>query len=144
MAVFDPKQVSVLLNDYRVQDWSDGTDVIVAEFAVDHGEMTIGAGGRGVFVQNPDESGTLVLQVKQHSRDNAYLDALRRLQRSGIGSFTPLELSIRDLLNEDVITGEGGYFTTPPPFTRGAGHNPMTWTFVFERMTMRLERGLFE
>jgi hypothetical protein len=144
MAVFDPKQVSVLINDYRVQDWSDGGDVIVATFAVDHGTLTVGAGGRGVFIQNPDESGTLVLQVKQHSRDNAYLDALRRAQRTSIKSFVPLELSIRDLLNEDVVTGANGYFTTPPVYTRGATHNPMTWTFVFEQMTMRIERGLFE
>jgi hypothetical protein len=144
MAVFDPKQVSVLINDYRIQDWSDGGDVIVATFSVDHGTLTVGAGGRGVFIQNPDESGTLVLQVKQHSRDNAYLDALRRSQRTSIKSFVPLELSIRDLLNEDVVTGSNGYFTTPPNYTRGATHNPMTWTFVFELMTMRIERGLFE
>ena|ERR1700679_93820 len=144
MAVFDPKQVSVLINDYRIQDWSDGGDVIVAEFAVDHGELTIGAGGRGVFIQNPDESGSLVLQIKQHSRDNAYLDALRRSQRTSIKAFAPLELSIRDLLNEDVVTGASGYFTTPPSYTRGATHNPMTWTFRFELMTMRIERGLFE
>jgi hypothetical protein len=144
MAVFDPKQVSVLINDYRIQDWSDGGDVIVAEFAVDHGALTVGAGGRGVFIQNPDESGSLVLQIKQHSRDNAYLDTLRRSQRSSIKTFVPLELSIRDLLNEDVVTGASGYFTTPPHYTRGSTHNPMTWTFIFEQMAMRIERGLFE
>ena len=144
MAVFDPKQVSVLINDYRVQDWADGADVIVANFQVDHGELTIGAGGTGVFVQNPDESGQLVLHVKQHSRDNAYLDALRRSQRTSIKSFTPLELSIRDLLNEDVCTGTRGYFTTPPAYTRGNGANPMIWTMVFEQFTMRLERGFLE
>jgi hypothetical protein len=144
MAVFDPKQVSVLINDYRVQDWADGTDVIVAKFQVDHGELKIGAGGTGVFVQNPDESGSLVIKVKQHTRDNAYLDSLRRSQRVSIKSFVPLALSIKDLLNEDVITGVNGYFTTPPDYTRGTSANPETWTMVFTTLTMRLERGLFE
>lgn len=144
MAVFDPKQVSVLVNDYRIQDWADGTDVIVAQFQVDHGELRIGAGGTGVFVQNPDESGSLVLKIKQHTRDNAYLDSLRRLQRQNIKAFVPLELSIRDLLNEDVLTGAAGYFTTPPNYTRGTQANPTEWTMVFTQMTMRLERGFME
>ena len=144
MAVFDPKQVSVLINDYRIQDWADGSDVIVAKYLVDHGELKIGAGGTGVFVQNPDESGSLVLKVKQHTADNNYLDSLRRAQRSNIKAFVPLALSIKDLLNEDVLTGEDGYFTTPPEYTRGTSANPTTWTIVFQSLTMRLERGLFE
>ncbi|MEX3929743.1 phage protein [Paraburkholderia sp. BR10936] len=144
MAVFDPKQVSVLINDWRLQDWADGNDVIVARFQVDHGELTIGAGGTGVFVQNPDESGSLVIRMKQHTRDNAVLDVWRRAQRQSIKSFAPLYLSIRDLLNEDVCTAENGYFTTPPEYQRGNGHNAMTWTMVFTSFTMRLERGLFE
>ena len=144
MAVFDPKQVSVLINDWRVTDWADGTDVIHAQFSVDHGALTIGAGGTGVFVQNPDESGTLTLGVKQHSPDNAHLDTLRRLQRANIKAFLPLQLSIRDLLNEDVVTGVQGFFTTPPEYTRGTSANHTTWTFVFGIMTMRLERGLWE
>ena len=144
MAVFDPKQVSVLVNDYRLQDWADGTDVIVAKFQVDHGELKIGAGGTGVFVQNPDESGSLVIKLKQHTRDNAYLDQLRRAQRASIKSFVPLALSVKDLLNEDVLTGAEGYFTTPPDYTRGTSANPVTWTLVFQSFTMRLERGLFE
>ncbi|MEX3859637.1 phage protein [Paraburkholderia sp. BR10923] len=143
MAVFDPKQVSVLILDYRIQDWHEGGDVIHANFRVDHGELSIGAGGTGVFVQHPDESGELVLQLKQHSRDNNYLDSLRRSQRQSIRSFVPLTLSIRDMLNEDVVTAEQGYFTVAPPYIRGNAANPVTWTMVFERMAMRLEVGLF-
>jgi hypothetical protein len=144
MAVFDPKQVSVLINDWRISDWADGTDVIDAKFSVDHGSLTIGAGGTGVFVQNPDDSGTLALKVKQHTPDNVYLDTLRRLQRANIKAFIPLQLSIRDLLNEDVVTGVQGFFTTPPEYVRGTSANPTTWTFVFGILTMRLERGLWE
>jgi hypothetical protein len=144
MAVFDPKQVSVLVADYRLQDWADGNDVITAKFQVDHGELKIGAGGTGVFVQNPDESGSLVLKLKQHTRDNAYLDSLRRLQRANIKTFVPLALSIKDLLNEDVLNGSGGYFTVPPEYVRGAQANSVTWTMVFTSFTMRLERGIFE
>ncbi|TWP35347.1 DUF3277 domain-containing protein, partial [Xylella fastidiosa subsp. fastidiosa] len=47
----------------------------------------------------------------------------------------------RDLLNQDVVTATQGYFTTPPGFTRGAGHNPETWTLVFEVMDITLEKG---
>jgi len=143
MAVFDPKQVSVIINDYRVQNWADGNDVIIAKFTVPHGELKIGAGGDGVFVQNPNESGVITLKILQHSADNAFLDSLRRIQRQAISTFVPLALSIKDLLNEDQVTASMGYFTTPPEYNRGATANPVTWTIEFESMAMRLERGMF-
>ncbi|AAF84393.1 phage structural protein [Xylella fastidiosa] len=141
MSVFDPKQVSVLLNGTQIKDWADGTDVIDAKHNADAGAYTIGASGTGVFVANADRSGTLTLKIKQHSADNTFLSRRLAQQRGAIQSFTPFTLDIRDLLNQDVVTATNGYFTTPPGFTRGAGHNPETWTLVFEVMEITLEKG---
>lgn len=142
MAVFDPKEVSVLLDGREISDWADGSDVISMTYEADDGEYVIGANGTGVFVANTNKSGKLVLKVKQHSEDNAFLIKLRNQQKNSIKTFNPMTLSIRDLMNGDVITAIKGYFTTPPGFVRGQGHNPEVWTIVFEQMTMHLEKGM--
>ncbi len=142
MAVFDPKQVIVLLDGKEISDWSDGSDVISAVNQVDAGQLVIGANGTGVFIANPDNSGKLTLKIKQHSADNAYLSKLFNQQKSSIKTFSPITLSIRDLINDDVVTASKGYFTTPTDYVRGNGHNAQTWTIVFEQMTMNLEKGV--
>ncbi|MCK3654220.1 hypothetical protein A4G19_12435 [Pasteurellaceae bacterium Macca] len=142
MATFDPKQVIVLLDGREINDWSDGSDVINATNQVDAGSMVIGADGRGIFIANPDKSGKLVLKTKQHSADNAFLSKLFNQQKNDIKSYTPVTLVIRDLLNDDVLSATKGYFTTPPTFVRGNGHNAQTWTLVFEQMTMTFEKGV--
>lgn len=53
-----------------------------------------------------------------------------------------MTLSIVDLLNDDKVSGLNGYFTTSPDYTRGMGHNAVTWTLVFEHLTITLEKGL--
>ena len=80
--------------------------------------------------------------MKQHSEDNAYLIKLRNQQKERIKTFTPMTLAIRDLMNGDLVTATKGYFTTPPNFVRGQGHNAQTWTFVFEKGAMNLEKGI--
>ncbi|MDN7790444.1 DUF3277 family protein [Burkholderia contaminans] len=142
MASFDPKQVSVLINGVPIDDWADGGDVIQAEHNADAGALTIGANGKGVFVANPDESGKLTLKIKQHSPNNKFLTGLQTQQRTNLKAFTPLELSIRDLLNDDVVTASKGYFTTLPKYVRGTAHNPHEWVIAFETMNIKLENGL--
>lgn len=142
MAVFDPKQVVVLLDGKEISDLADGSDVISAANQVDAGQLVIGANGTGVFIANPDNSGKLTLKIKQHSADNAYLSKLFNQQKSSIKTFLPITLSIRDLINDDVVTASKGYFTTPTDYVRGNGHNAQTWTIVFEQMTMNLEKGV--
>ena len=139
---FNPREVSVLIQGVQISDWSDGNDVIQAKLNADAGSYTMGANGAGVFIANPDQSGTLTLKIKQHSPDNQYLDRLFKQQRASIKTFTPITLSIVDLLNDDKVSGLNGYFTTPPEYTRGMAHNAVTWTIVFEQMTITLEQGL--
>lgn len=142
MAVFDPKQVVVLLDGKEISDWADGSDVISAVNQVDAGQLVIGANGTGIYIANPDNSGKLTLKIKQHSADNAYLSKLFNQQKSSIKTFMPITLSIRDLINDDVVTATKGYFITPAQYVRGNGHNATTWTIVFEQMTMNLEKGV--
>ncbi|AOF54432.1 hypothetical protein BKG91_09380 [Rodentibacter caecimuris] len=142
MAIFDPKQVVVLLDGKEIDDWADGSDVISALNQVDAGQLIIGADGSGVFIANPDKSGKLTLKIKQHSPDNAYLNKLFNQQKNSIKTFMPFTLAIRDLINDDVVTATKGYFTTPTPYTRGNGYNAQTWTIVFEQMTINLEQGV--
>lgn len=141
MAVFDPKQVTVLLGGVEISDWADGGDVIDVKHNVDAGTMTIGADGRGVFVANPDESVTVTLKIKQHSADNKFLTDKKTLQRSNIGSFVPFSLHIKDLINGDLVTAQKGYFTTLTGFTRGTAHNASVWVIAFEKGNIKLEKG---
>ncbi|AWX14148.1 hypothetical protein CEP49_06090 [Mergibacter septicus] len=141
MAIFDPTQVSVLINGVQITDWADGSDVISVTRNEDVGAWTMGANGTGVFVSNPNKSGKLTLKVKQHSPDNKFLNKLLNGQQNNISSQNSISLAIRDLLNEDVVTGENGRFTTPPAYTRGNGHNPTTWTIEFEKIEIDLENG---
>ena len=142
MATFDPKEVVVLLDGREISDWADGSDVINFAFQTDDGEMIIGADGTGIYIANTNRSGKLTLKVKQHSEDNAYLIKLRNQQKERIKTFTPMTLAIRDLMNGDLVTATKGYFTTPPTFVRGQGHNAQMWTFVFEKGAMNLEKGI--
>lgn len=141
MAVFDPKEVVVLLDGREISDWADGADVISVEHSAAAGEWTIGANGKGVFVANTDKSVKLALKIKQHSEDNAFLTDLFYKQKNSIKTFTPMTLSIRDLINDDVVTAVKGYFTDAHNFVRGQGHNAITHTIVFENGEIKLEKG---
>ncbi|AKJ42831.1 phage structural protein [Pragia fontium] len=140
MAVFDPQQTVVILNGVVMSDWADGSDVISATRATDMGAMTIGADGKGIFIREPNKSGTLALKIKQHSADNKQFSEWAR-QQENLKTFVPFTLEIRDLLNEDQVTATKGYLTTLPGYVRGAGHNAQTWTIVFEKMDFRFEKG---
>lgn len=142
MARFDPTEMSVLLDGREISDWADGADVIDLSYQTDDGEYVIGANGTGVFVANSNKSGKLTLKIKQHSEDNEYLSKLRNQQKNSIKTFTPMTLTIRDLMNGDVATGIKGYFTTPPKLTRGQGHNSTDWVIVFEKINIKLEKGI--
>ncbi|BBT18113.1 MULTISPECIES: phage structural protein [Pseudomonadaceae] len=142
MAIYDQKQLSVLINGYEISDWGAGADVLKLAFTTDSGSMKIGSNGTGVFVANNDRSATLTLKLKQHSRDNKFLNSLRLLQEGNLKAFTPLTLEMRDLLNEDLISATRGYFTKRPEVTRGSEANDTTWTIVFERANVNLEQGV--
>lgn len=142
MAVFDPKQVSVLLNGYEISDWSDGGTAITAQHNADAGAYTMGADGSGVFVVNPDQSLTLTLVLKQHSADNKWFNDKLKQQIGSIKTFKPFALEIRDLVNGDLVTASGGYFTTRPNYVRGTTHNAETWVIVFDKGVINLEKGL--
>ena len=55
MAVFDPKQVVVLLDGKEMSDWADGSDARNATNQADAGQMAIGAKGTGEVTANPDQ-----------------------------------------------------------------------------------------
>lgn len=141
MAVFDPKQLVVLINGVQIQDFGEKGDALTFTPGVDAGAYTMGVDGSGTFVADPDRSASLVLNMKQHSPDNKYLGNLAALQRDNIKAFTPITLEIRDLLNEDVVTATRGYFTTMPTFARGTNANNTVWTIVFERHVQQLQNG---
>ncbi|WP_439287575.1 phage structural protein [Lonepinella sp. BR2904] len=142
MKRFDPKQVVVLIDGTKISDWADGSDVIAFAFNADAGGYTMGADGTGVFVGNADRSGKLTLKIKQHSPDSAELMKLYNQQKNDLKGFTPITLSIRDLLNDDQLTAQNGYFTTSPTLTRGQGHNANEFVIEFEKANLNLAEGL--
>ena len=142
MAIYDPKQMQVLINGVEVDDYADGADVIKAVQNAEAGAWTIGADGGGVFVADANESATFTLKLRQHGETNKTLSELYRKQKKSLKGFTPLRVTIRDLINEDVVTGEMGYFTAAPEFIRGAGHNATTWTIVCLKSDFKLEAGI--
>ena len=143
MALYDHKQCTLILNGHEINSFDESSDCISVTHNADAGAFTVGANGRGVFVANGDESGTLTIKVMQHSADNEFLSSLLNQQRNAIKSFIPIEMHLKDVLNGDEITGMKGFFTTVPPYTRGTAHNSTTWIIVFERMAMDLKRGIF-
>lgn len=142
MQIFDPRQVSVVINGQAFSDWADGKDVISFSFTADAGKPTVGADGKAVFVNNPDRTAKLVLKIKQHSNDNKVLSDWYNLQRSNIKQAEAMNLSIRDLLNADMVTATGGRFTVAPKYVRGSDLNAQEWTIWFEQGEMKLEAGL--
>lgn len=139
---FDPALHSVLINGYEIKDWGDGGDVIDYKYNNDAGALTVGSRGTGVFVANQNRSTTLTIKLLQHSPDNKFLNRLLAQQRDNLKTFVPLELAIRDLINEDRGSGVQGFFTTPPGLTRGNAHNDTTHVIVFSRGNIILEDGV--
>lgn len=141
MAVYDHKQSVLSLSGYEITAFDESTDSISIDQTVDAGAYTIGSSGDGVFVTSGDESGTLTIKLLQHSQDNKVLSQLYNQQRNAIKSFTPIEMYFKDSLNGDEVVGTQGFFTTPPPTTRGAGHNPTTWVIVFRKIQTKYDKG---
>lgn len=132
--LFDIKQVSVVLNGYTLTGFTTDTDAIDVQFTGDAGKWTIGSHGKGVWVANSDCSGKLTIKLLQQHKDNAWLSNMMALQRSDPKSFTAYSLSVRDLLNTDLVSGSKGYHSTPSKYTRGAQHNASTWVIEFESL----------
>ena len=141
MAIFDPTQITVLLNGYEINDWADGSAFVSVEPSSEVGAYTIGADGKGVFVTKPDRSVSLTLELKQHSENNKWLDMKKKQQLTSIKTFVPFSLEIRDLVNADLVSATGGYFTALPKYARGSEHNNTTWKIVFEQGSINLEKG---
>jgi hypothetical protein len=136
--LFDIKQVSLVLNGYTITGFTADNDALDAQFNNDLGKWTIGAQNSGVWVADPNSSGKLTIKLLQQHKDNAWLANNMALQRSNPKSFTPYAMSIRDLLNSDLVSGDKGYHSTPLKFTRGAQHNPGTWVIEFKTLQLVL------
>lgn len=132
--LFDIKQISFVMNGYSFTGFTSDTDAIDVQFNGDAGKWTIGSNGKGIWVANPDASGKVTIKLMQQHKDNAYLSNQFALQRSDPKSFTAYSLTIRDLLNNDLVSGSKGYHSTPLKFTRGGQHNPGTWVIEFESL----------
>lgn len=130
--LFDIKQVSLVLNGYTITGFTTDTDALDVQYTGDAGKQTIGSSGKGIWVANPDTSGKLTIKLLQQHKDNAWLSNMLALQRSDPKSFTAYSMSIRDLLNNDLVSGDKGYHSTPMKFTRGGQHNASTWVIEFE------------
>lgn len=141
MSVFDPKEMVVLLNGREITEFGEKGNAIEFTPGVPAGTYTMGVTGKGVFINDPDKSGSLVLNMAQHSADNKWLNTQKQTQRESIRSFVPFTLEIKDLLNEDVVTAQKGYFTELPGFMRGTNVNNTRWMIVFETHSMALEKG---
>lgn len=142
MAVYDHKYCVLTLNGYELGDFAESGNVVSINNASNAGEYTIGATGKGVWVASGNQSGTLTIQLLQHSKDNAYLDILRNQQINSLKSFTPLEMYFKDTLNGDEAVGYKGYFREPVALERGTSHNAQTYVIVFERLTISRKAGL--
>lgn len=138
---YDHRQISLTLSGYSVTAFDESGDSINIAAQGDVGAYTIGAAGRGVFVANGNQSGTLTLKLLQHAEDNQFLNNQYNLQVNNIKEFTPIEMYFKDTINGDEVVGTRGYFTTPPAIARGTSHNATTWTLVFEKITRKLEKG---
>ena len=143
MALYDHKQSILTLNGYEITAFSDGADALAIVHVADAGAYTIGATGKGVFVTSGNESGTLTIQLLQHSNDNLYLSVLRNQQFNAMKSFTPIEMYFKDTLNGDEATGTRGFFTTPTGMSRGNAHNNTTWVIQFEKLIIKNSAGVF-
>ncbi|HEY4438711.1 MAG TPA: phage protein [Lelliottia sp.] len=130
--LFDIKQISLVLSGRTITGFTTDNDALDVSFNNDAGKWTIGAQGKGVWVANPDASGKLTIKLLQQHADNAWLANQMALQRSDPKSFTAYGMNIRDLLNNDLVTGSKGYHSTPAKYTRGGQHNPGTWIIEFE------------
>ncbi|QQP86944.1 phage structural protein [Entomomonas asaccharolytica] len=143
MAVFDPKQISVIINDVQIEDWADGSDVVSYTRNSELATRTAGADGTGTFIINPDKGYTLVIKLKQNSPDNVRMQQMQKQQENNLKTFGLLTLDIKDLLNEDVAFGNKGMFTNTPAFTRGVGDNPSEWTIIFDKGGITQANGAF-
>lgn len=142
MARYQHDTIVLLINGYEITAYADGSDVISIENAADAGAYTIGANGRGVFVGNCNQSGTLTLKLLQHSEDCKFLQDLYNQQRAEFGNHDDLiTMEFKDTLNGDALSGINGFFLNDGGLKRGDAHNPTEFKIAFERISKRLENG---
>ena len=141
MSVFDPSQMSVIIDGRAITTWGEKGDMLTLTPGAPAGAYTMGSDGKGVFVVDPDKSATLVLNLPQHSADNKWFSQQKAMQQNSIRSFIPKTLEITDLLNGDVVSAQKGYFTELPPYARGTAAKNTVWTLVFETHSSNLAEG---
>lgn len=74
---FDPKKVSVIVDNKFITGFMDGT-FVATEKNEDNVIPHIGADGQVTYVESADETGTITLTVKSTSSSLAHLQALSK------------------------------------------------------------------
>lgn len=141
MARYQHDVCVLLINDYEITAYADGSDALSIENSADAGAYTIGASGKGIFIGSCNQSGTLTLKLLQHSQDCKFLQDLYNKQRTNFVNFEPLSMEFKDTLNGDELSGANGFFVNDGGLKRGDGHNPTEFKIAFEKISKRLENG---
>lgn len=125
-----------LVNNIPLTEFMDGDDAIQAQRRNPAYGDLVGADGNMVVYENADKSGEIVANLQQTSPSNAYLSGL--LNAAENSAFVPVQIVVKNVATNELIAGSSGYIVNHPEYSRGAGVNGHSWTFVVEQLDMAL------
>ena len=120
--------------EHEATGFGDGDDVISAERSVDGATHVVGADGSMVVNVSADKSGVVTFKLLRTSSTNKYLSQRYALQEAGARTFRPLNLVVKDVHRQDVITGVAGYFQKLPKVGIGPKAGELEWRIVFQQL----------
>lgn len=140
---FNPQKVGLVFGlpnapgaSHRVRGYGADTMIEIA-FDSDFGSVIKGADGENRHVDMLDRSGTITVNLGQHSQSNAVFTAI-------VAANVPVPVSLIDKSSAgDLFVAGSVKIRTHPGMTKGATPGEVTWVWQFTRGQVTLA-GAFE
>lgn len=120
MNEYGSKSVSVVVNGTPITGFMDGEFITVTP-SVDPAALHVGADGAATKVINADESGTIVLRLKQTSLSNAVLSALRATKATFV-------VIVKDTKGTSIHSGAKAFISGATAVSYGQEITGREWT----------------
>ena len=126
MNEYGSKDVSVIANGTPLTGMMDGEFITVTP-TVDPAALHVGADGEATKVINADESGTIVVRLKQTSLSNAVLSALRATKAT-------FAVIIKDTRGTSIHSGAKAFISGATTVSYGQEITAREWTFSVAKL----------
>lgn len=131
-SVYDHTLSILSLDGHRITDYTGSATCL--QFNPVGEKFTREQGFARSFINRTPNNGVeVVIELMQGSDDSKFLQNRLNSQLQNIATHVPIQGFYKDLCDKEERVLTDGYILVQPSSAKGGGHNPKTWTIVFDK-----------